>query len=260
MKFRNILQQLLEEISGEEITLYHGSPYKFGKFSIEKIGAGTGKKMSGWGIYLSSSMNAAKLYGENIYQVELNPNLLLIDIGKPLDKNLYAKLIASVYKYKNEQFDITKFNSYYEHGIKVKELKTILWNALKEIYPDISIVGLSEVIDDANIDTWFHINNYTKDNEKISQIYNQLNSLLKSDVDFNDYGFDINGLGFMFYDNLSRIFKGDNNASMFLLENNVIGLKKDIHDGRTDYIIFDENLLTIHNVTINTTNAIYRNI
>jgi hypothetical protein len=252
MKFRNIIQHLLEEMSDEELTLYHASPYRFDKFRIDKIGTGSGRKWNGWGIYLSTSLSSIKDYGENIYQVKLKPNLLLIDREKPLDKNLFTKLIASIYKYKNQQFDVSKFNLYYEHDIKTQELKAILWGSLKEIDPDITSVGLGEVIDDANKDLWFHISNYTEDNEKVKDIYNQLNSLLKSGVDFNDYGFNVNGSGHMFYDNLSRILGGDKNASMFLLENNVSGLRRFFADGWIDYIIFDENLLTIATLQENT--------
>lgn len=245
MKFRNILQQLLEEISDEELTLYHASPYRFDKFSTEKIGTGSGRKEFGWGLYLTTRISPHNEYGENVYQVKLKPNLLLIDLNKPLDKNLYARLIASVHKYKNEQFDVTKFNSHYEHNIKTQELKDILWEVLEDIDLGLTFIGLSEIIDDANKDAWFHISNYTKDNERVKDIYNQLSSLLKSGVDFNDYGFNVNGAGFMFYNNLSRILGGDKKASMFLLANNVSGLKKKFAEGLTDYIIFDENLITI---------------
>jgi hypothetical protein len=245
MKFKNIIQQLLEEISQEELTLYHRSPYKFFKFDIQKIGTGTGRQMSGWGLYLSNCIDSVKDYGDNVYKVKLSSGLRLIDLSKPLDKNLCAKLIDSVYKYKNENFDIDKFNSYYNQNIKIKELNSILWETLKKIEPNLSLVSLSEVIDDKNKDAWFYINNYTKDNDRIKYLYNQLNALLKSGVDFNDYGFDVNGMGFLFYRNLSRILGGDKNASMFLIKNNVSGLKKVDSDKCADYIIFDDNLLKI---------------
>jgi hypothetical protein len=46
------------------ITAFHGSPYNFEKFSLEKIGAGEGKQVKGYGSYLASSSPIAQQYAE----------------------------------------------------------------------------------------------------------------------------------------------------------------------------------------------------
>jgi hypothetical protein len=46
------------------ITAFHGSPYNFEKFSLEKIGAGEGKQVKGYGSYLASASPIAQQYAE----------------------------------------------------------------------------------------------------------------------------------------------------------------------------------------------------
>jgi hypothetical protein len=50
---------------------------------------------------------------------------------------------------------------------------------------------------------------------------------------------------------LSRVLGGDKNASLFLLDNGIDGLKRSLENSkgvfRTDYVIFDENAITIEN-------------
>ena len=77
--------------------------------------------------------------------------------------------------------------------------------------------------------------------------YSKDKSLQK--VNFNDYElveFDYNG--FLFYKTLSRLLKGDKEASLFLLNNGVDGLRRKISNTRTDYIIFNADDITIKNI------------
>lgn len=46
------------------ITTFHGSPYNFEKFSLEKVGAGEGKQVKGHGSYLASAEPIAQQYAE----------------------------------------------------------------------------------------------------------------------------------------------------------------------------------------------------
>jgi hypothetical protein len=51
------------------INAYHGSPYKFEKFSMDKIGTGRGLQAYGDGIYFSESSDIARPYSERIFEV-----------------------------------------------------------------------------------------------------------------------------------------------------------------------------------------------
>lgn len=48
------------------ITAYHGSPHKFDKFSMDKIGTGEGAQAYGHGLYFAESPKVAELYKQNL--------------------------------------------------------------------------------------------------------------------------------------------------------------------------------------------------
>ena len=51
------------------INAYHGSPYEFEQFSMDKIGTGRGLQAYGDGIYFSESSDIARPYSERIFEV-----------------------------------------------------------------------------------------------------------------------------------------------------------------------------------------------
>jgi hypothetical protein len=178
--------------------IFHGSHYFFDKFSTEKIGTGIGQQEDGWGIYLTDDFESSLNYGQYIYKTTLfkGKNIdeyIFLDLKKSVKKDLVSNIVEALYKYYNRDFDINKFNLYYD---------------------------------------------YIKDN-----------SLPK--VDFNDFeliSFDYSG--YLFYKTLSRILGGDKKASLFLLDNGIDGLRSILENSkgvvyRTDYVIFDENAITI---------------
>lgn len=234
----------LRKIIGEGITLYHGSKNLFNKFSTSHMGIGSGTKelYGGWGIYLTDARGAAENYGNNVYQVTLtNTNLNLIDFSKPLKKELFVRIITALYK--DKHFDTNKINSEYNHDKQVKELRTILWDALKKIDPDLENISPDSMINVANKNFWYYMTNYTKNNKQLQTLFDKYISLTKTKS--NNYGFDANGSGFLFYRNLSRILGGDRNASLFLLKNGIDGTKTNVSSTRTDYAIFDVNIIKI---------------
>ena len=181
--------------------IFHGSPYNFDRFTTSKMSSGIGQQDDGWGLYLTTDKDGAKKYGQYIYETTLfkgkkENEYNFLELKKPVPKDLVKKIVEAVYKYYNKEFDINKFNSYYDY------------------------------------------------------VKNQ--SLPK--VDFNDFEllrFDYDG--YLFYKTLSRTLGGDKKASLFLLDNRIDGLKssfvnnKGVHY-RTDYVIFDENAITIENI------------
>lgn len=74
---------------------YHGSPYKFDKFTLDKIGTGEGNRQEGYGLYFASEKAVADYYsfkhdptvGDSgaVYKVDLLPtDEQLLDWNKPL--------------------------------------------------------------------------------------------------------------------------------------------------------------------------------
>jgi DNA polymerase III sliding clamp (beta) subunit (PCNA family) len=95
---------------------------------------------------------------------------------------------------------------------------------------------------------------YNKDFDIIefNQYYDYVKDKSLPKVDFNDYELiEFDYSGFLFYKTLSRVLGGDKNASLFLLDNGIDGLKRSLENSkgvfRTDYVIFDENAITIEN-------------
>jgi hypothetical protein len=61
--------------------------------------------------------------------------------------------------------------------------------------------------------------------------------------------------GFLFYKTLSRILGGDKNASLFLFNNGIDGLKRDnggISKNWCDYILFNDDSITIEKIKYDT--------
>lgn len=56
------LAALPMRIPAKKITAYHGSPYKFDKFDINKIGTGEGAQVYGHGLYFAENEKTAKAY------------------------------------------------------------------------------------------------------------------------------------------------------------------------------------------------------
>ena len=173
--------------------VFHGSPYLFDEFTTERMGTGSGKQIDGWGIYLTDSKDSSKIYGRNIYETTLFKGkdineYTFIDLDKPVQKDVVRKVLKAVYQKYNKDFDINKFNEYYDY-IKEKSLQKVDFNDYELIYFDYS--------------------------------------------------------GFLFYKTLSRILGGDKKASLFLLDNRIDGLKRNISKTRIDYIIFDADDITI---------------
>ena len=120
--------EFIKENYNKEPILYHGSNYNFDKFTTSKIGSGTGKQMDGWGIYLTTSKESAKIYGKYIYEVTLKgEDLTLIDFRQPVKRQIVAKSVESLYIKYNKDFDINKFNSYYDY-IKDNSLPKVDFN------------------------------------------------------------------------------------------------------------------------------------
>ena len=105
----------------------------------------------------------------------------------------------------------------------------------------------------------YKLKNKKFDITEFNSYYDYIKNKSLPKVDFNDYeliDFDYNG--YLFYKTLSRLLGDDKNASLFLLKNGIYGLKRDISGTRTDYILFDTNVINIEKITdIQTNKDIY---
>lgn len=76
---------------------YHGSPYRFDKFSLHKVGSGEGSQAYGWGLYFSEEKGVAEYYKKKIAQsknVKSDGTIYKVDIPD-IEKFIdYQKLLV----------------------------------------------------------------------------------------------------------------------------------------------------------------------
>ena len=58
--------QKMTDVGLAGMTVFHGSPYKFDKFDMSKIGTGEGAQMYGHGLYFAENPNVSRQYAENV--------------------------------------------------------------------------------------------------------------------------------------------------------------------------------------------------
>ena len=173
--------------------------------------------------YNFDKFNTSKM-GSGIGQQEDGWGIYLTD-NKEATKN-YGKYIYEITLFKNKS--LAEYNFI---DLKKPVKKDIVTKIVKAVYEK-----------------------YNKDFDIIefNQYYDYIKDKSLSKVDFNDYELvEFDYAGYLFYKTLSRKLGGDKNASLFLLDNGIDGLKRSFENSkgvyRTDYVIFDENAITIEN-------------
>lgn len=89
--------------AAEGITAYHGSPYTFDKFSMDKIGTGEGAQAYGHGLYFAENESVAKGYRDALTkQHARNPDVYAgVSFPASLDKVQQSELNALTAKMRN---------------------------------------------------------------------------------------------------------------------------------------------------------------
>ena len=125
-------------------TAWHGSPYKFDRFSNEAIGTGEGAQAHGYGHYAAKNKNVAQGYADRLGGYEYN--------GKPITSNSEEDLLLNeilnegynntLTKYQKDFDDMQKIAKNWEHSPND-------YNAVKEIADKLA----SKIDTIKNIDT-----------------------------------------------------------------------------------------------------------
>jgi hypothetical protein len=86
----------------EDQVAYHGSPYRFAKFLMSKIGAGEGAQVYGWGLYFASRLSIARHYFRALgLSFKVGPrtfrrDAMAFDVLADAYESGYDKTVASV--------------------------------------------------------------------------------------------------------------------------------------------------------------------
>jgi hypothetical protein len=264
-----------------EVKAYHGSPYSFGKFTTEKIGTGEGNQAFGWGLYFTDLKDIAKNYAKNLSTQ--NIGVISKEIVDAIKKygirtkltNISDWSIASDMLLAND-FDTQKV---------IKELNDYLSkNIPKGLISPQNIAKEYEIINilDALNKSGFEIKSKTKNLYDVTlqkgkqpseynwlvwdkkpnreQASNLISKLNQEQIDAGFYyGLAPDATNKDLYKGLSRALGGNKQASLFLLENGIDGIKypaESISRGATsatargfNYVVFDENAVEIEQQT-----------
>lgn len=160
------------------VVLYHGSPYKFEKFTLEKMGEGEGAQRFGYGVYVTDLKDIA-----NHYSLMPNKESLIVS-GKKLEE-LFDK----------EQIDtlLGIWHESYIYSEKTKE--ELISDILFELEKD-SIEIVDNDVYEFDVDDVEQINKSARKNREMLEV------LQKSDIDIvgNIYQLDVKGTDFIEYD------------------------------------------------------------
>jgi len=102
----DVMRRQLASEAGQ-IDVYHGSPYKFSKFDLEKVGSGEGAQAFGHGLYFTSKKEIAEYYavprapsGMRISGINFKKVRELMNAGKIDDAKRYALSLNKEYQTK----------------------------------------------------------------------------------------------------------------------------------------------------------------
>jgi hypothetical protein len=77
-------------------TVYHGSPHKFDKFDMSKIGTGEGAQAYGHGLYFAESPGVAQSYAKNLARpVAEFPTGMKVDMQQPISRGQWRTATQS---------------------------------------------------------------------------------------------------------------------------------------------------------------------
>ena len=164
MKLSEIYNQVLNEDNGNRF--YHGSPYKFDKFDIDRIGTGDGLSKFGHGLYFTNNVEMAIYYAKELSKGKLRENGFNIYTVNILNINEFYEweeetptyvaeaIVRKLIKSGNQEIAEQITNEYEEYGNhwSLKTMYDVLTDILgsqKMVSEWFNICGISGVISNA---------------------------------------------------------------------------------------------------------------
>jgi len=259
-------KQILTQKVKKQVNAFHGSPHDFDRFTTEKIGTGEGNQSFGWGLYFTDLKSIAESYAKQLgdtyfivdgNEVGLNTNIK--DKGQ-----FYFATLASIYE--NGYDEIVRRLSlpgeYYSEQAE-KEMLTYIDELKGKKITKRSTGKLYEVsLHEGKTPDQYNWLEWDKPLNK-QRAYELISKLTEAQRE-QAFGYGLSGINTEgeFYRKLAnalggRSMGGAKNASLFLLENGIDGVKypaESISRGATsetargfNYVVFDENAVTVKN-------------
>ena len=265
-EIENKLIELGVEASvAKQVVAYHGSPHFFDRFTTEKMGTGEGAQAFGWGLYFTDLESIARNYAEKLsgateYDTLFNGQV--IDSTHPL---YYSDLTSS----KNKQEALKNANKIRTtNSLEVKNKQKVI-QFIESLDSDEFNLETKQKKGNRNLYkvslhkgktpseyTWLEWDKSLSKNlaNRLLEKAKNDENLAKSSIIFKLENPE-NYVGNDIYGGLNLIFRSGKEASMFLLDAGIDGIKypaESISRGATsdtargfNYVVFDENAITI---------------
>ena len=271
LRFKKASETDLPQGVKMQVDAWHGSPYEFDKFTTEKIGTGEGAQAFGWGLYFTDLKGIAENYAKQLSalnskilidgkeQIMIPDHVLYIvkDIleanGGDIEKTIEAAKdrmegYSEYLDFAQSKNSYNKFDKAIKYLEKNKEKVKLI--ADRNLYK----VSLHEGKAPSDY-TWLEWDK--KPNKE--QVNDLLSKLTQEQLDKGFYyGLAPDATNGTLYKNLAKALGGDKQASIFLLENGIDGVKypaESISRGATsdtargfNYVVFDENAVSVKDV------------
>ena len=233
----------------KQITAYHGSPHKFDKFTTDKMGTGEGVQAFGWGLYFTDVKEIAEYYAEKLSKPDFNKFREKLLKDKPSNNVINDILdFSEYYDYDYNQVLEALIRNKNQEAVNYLEENKNLFNSVdKNLYEVALHQGKTP-------DQYTFLEWDKKPNKE--QLRNLFSKLTREQYDKGFYyGLKPGAINADIYKGLSKALGGDKQASLFLLENNIDGIKfpaESLSRGATsetargsNYVVFDENAIQI---------------
>jgi len=247
-----------------QVSGWHGSPYSFEKFTTSEIGTGEGAQAFGWGLYFTDLESIARNYAdvilknkitggnEDVFNKEGEEFLRHAYVNGLKDMSL-SDLKESYYELypirrplpKSEEIAI--YGDSYNEIIEYRKLQEDTYNKRKEEVTN-ELNKFSRNLYKVSLHKGKTPSEYTWlewDKPVSESIYEQLNEIIRPK----------NQTGAQLYASISETLGGDKNASEYLLDLGIDGIKypaESLSRGATsdtargfNYVVFDENAVEI---------------
>lgn len=242
------------------IIAFHGSPHSFDKFTTKKIGTGEGRQYFGWGLYFTDLEGVARNYANNLtehsiyingkevsdlkntplYNVSLfvfGQNNIANSQGK---NNIIANLSQAIKDNRIDYNDATK---------AIKYLESLDSIAIKKDKRNLYKVSLHKGKTPSEY-TWLEWDKPIS-NDILNKIADNFEKEQGENVSVGE-----NKDGQELYNTLKSILGSDKEVSLFLLQADIDGVKfpaesisrgttSDNARGFNNYVVFDENAVTV---------------
>lgn len=218
-KTQEMAQLMAEGYAPGGITVFHGSPHKFARFDVSKMGTGEGQQIIAPGVYVAENKDFAKTFTKD-QRGQAAPTIAEKYVNNWGDSNLAIQKLDERYKKVLEESNPSFAQPYKDAADMLRKGETDFGGSLYKVdLPDKHILKMLDY-----------------DSELKNQPANVRKLAKQHGVDLSDTGFDL----------LQKIGR-DQSGSDKLRQAGIPGIKyaNEMTPGTSNYVVFDPNHLKI---------------